>query len=75
MFVLKVFELYFLNINLLILNKRIYIVLLLRVIYGIILIFFKKNLKILFLSCKREKLCNIVFCLKEIYNFFICFLK
>lgn len=35
----------------------------------------KKILKILFLSCKREKLCNIVLCLEEIYYFFICFLK
>lgn len=54
-FVSKIFELYFSNTNLLILNKRIYIVSLLRVTYGIISIFFKKTKKTLSSSCKREK--------------------
>lgn len=55
-FVSKIFELYFSNTNLLILNKRIYIVSLLRVTYGIISIFKKKTTKkTLSSSCKREK--------------------
>lgn len=76
-FVSKIFELYFSNTNLLILNKRIYIVSLLRVTYGIISIFFKKTTttKTLSLSCKREKLRNIVHCLEEIRNSSIRFLK
>lgn len=77
-FVSKIFELYFSNTNLLILNKRIYIVSLLRVTYGIISIFFKKKkttTKTLSSSCKREKLRNIVHCLEEIRNSSIRFLK
>lgn len=75
-FVSKIFELYFSNTNLLILNKRIYIVSLLRVTYGIISIFFKKNPpKTLSSSCKIEKLRNIVPCLEEKHNSSIRFFK
>lgn len=77
MFVSKVFELLLKHKFADFKQKDMYIVSLLRVTYGIISIFFKKTTttKTLSLSCKREKLRNIVHCLEEIRNSSIRFLK